>query len=242
MTDIPQTKKKKKNSLLGILLAILAALTIRSCAVEPYHIPSSSMVPTLLIGDFLFISKYPYGFSKHSFIFSLPLIPKGRLFGKEPKRGDVVIFKQLQANKDYIKRVIGLPGDTIQMQGGRLYINGTLVPRINPTPLEITEQGENMTVTQYTEILPGGLEHLIYERSDMMPADNTPPVVVPQGHYFMMGDNRDNSGDSRYFGPVPFEALEGRAEFIFFSLTDRFLKIWKWPQTLRFDRFFREIH
>ena len=242
MADISPKEKKKKNSLIGILLAVLAALTIRSCAVEPYHIPSSSMVPTLLVGDFLFISKYPYGFSKHSFIFSLPLIPKGRLFGHEPKRGDVVIFRQLQSDKDYIKRVIGLPGETVQMQGGRLYINDTLVPRINPTLKEITtEQGEKLTVTQYTEILPGGKEHTIYERSDFMPFDDTSPFVIPQGYYFMMGDNRDNSQDSRYFGPVSFEALEGRAEFIFFSLSDRFLKFWKWPKTLRFDRFFREI-
>lgn len=228
----------------GLIIAVFAALTIRSCAYEPYNIPSSSMVPTLLIGDYLFISKYPYGYSRHSFPLSVPLIPTGRLFGKEPKQGDVVIFKEPQHNKiDYIKRIIGLPGDTIQMKKGRLYINGKMLKRrLIGQETHTLEQGK-MLYTRYIETLPNGIEHPIFELGDNMQYDETPPIIVPQGHYFMMGDNRDNSADSRYFGTVPFENLEGRAECIFYSNNGGgyFFQFWKWSDILRFERFFTGI-
>ncbi|MBR6675566.1 MAG: signal peptidase I [Alphaproteobacteria bacterium] len=236
--------EKKGSGWFGLFLAVLAALTIRSCAFEPYNIPSSSMVPSLLIGDYLFISKYPYGYSKHSFPFSIPFVGQGRVFASEPKRGDVVIFKEPRTNRiDYIKRVIGLPGETIEMREGRLYINGELIERkyIGQERHE-TEQG-NMLYTRYTEVLPGGFEHPIYELGDYMQYDTYGPFTIPADHYFMMGDNRDNSADSRYFGPVPAINLEGRAEFIFYSNngTGYFFEFWKWGDSLRLDRFFTGI-
>lgn len=242
-------KKKRKESfisnVIGLTLAVLAALVIRSCAFEPYNIPSSSMVPTLLVGDYLFISKYPYGYSRHSFPFSLPIIPNGRLFGSMPARGDVVIFKEPLHNKtDYIKRLIGLPGDKIQMIGGRLYINDEIVERtFEQQEYHTTEQGK-MYYTRYSEILPGGVKHTIYELNDTMPYDDTEPVIVPENHFFMMGDNRDNSQDSRYFGTVPYENLEGRAEFLFYSNngTGYAFEFWKWGQSLRLERFFTGVH
>lgn len=237
--------KGKYANFFGLVAAVLAALFIRSVAFEPYNIPSSSMVPTLLVGDYLFISKYPYGFSKHSFPLSVPFIPTGRLFDAPPKQGDIVIFKVPTDNKtDYIKRVIGLPGDKVQMINGRLYINDKMVERefVKKEKWE-TEHGL-MHYTRYIETLPNGLKHSIYELTDDTISDNTVAIVIPENHFFMMGDNRDNSMDSRFFGEVPAENLEGRAEFIFYSNNGKgwFIEFWKWADSLRFDRFFTGIH
>lgn len=242
--------KKEKNkggfwsNLFGITLAVLAALGIRSLFIEPYNIPSSSMVPTLLVGDYLFITKYDYGYSKHSFPLSLPLVPKGRIFASIPKRGDVVVFKVPTDNKtDYIKRVIGLPGDTVQMKQGRLYINNQLVERTFVNTETYATEGGVHQYTRYIETLPNGKQHFIYERSDDMQVDDTPPVFIPQGYYFMMGDNRDNSSDSRFFGVVPFENLEGKARFLFYSNNGKgnAYEFWKWDKSLRLERFFTGI-
>ena len=238
-------KKHKRNEWIDMFWLALLALGIRSCAFEPYNIPSSSMVPTLLVGDYLFISKYDYGYSKHSFPFSIPLIPKGRVFNNPPARGDIVVFKWPKDQKtDYIKRVIGLPGDTIQMIKGRLYINGSMVERqLIGTESWLTEGGKQ-EYTLYEETLPNGLKHNIYELSDHMQLDNTEPIVVPEGHYFMMGDNRDNSQDSRYFGTVAEELLEGKARLIFYSTNGDgwFFEFWRWTEFLRLERILTEIH
>ncbi len=236
--------EKKCSGWLGLFLAVLAALTIRSCAFEPYNIPSSSMVPTLLVGDYLFISKYPYGYSKHSFPFSIPFTGKGRIFAGKPERGDIVIFKEPRTNKvDYIKRIIGLPGETIEMREGRLYINGELIERKFVGQERYTTEQGTALFTHYVETLPGGFEHPIYELGDYMQYDTYGPFTIPADHYFMMGDNRDNSADSRYFGPVPDINLEGRAEFIFYSNNGAgyVFEFWKWGDSLRLDRFFTRI-
>jgi len=243
-------KEKKKEGLWGdikgLLWAVLAALLIRSVWFEPYNIPSSSMVPTLLIGDYLIVTKYNYGYSKHSFPFSLPIIPKGRLFGRAPKQGDIVIFKYPKDNKtDYIKRVIGMPGDKIQMKEGLLYLNDKVVPREKLGEEDWTVEMEGLIhYTKYMETLPNGVQHLIYERADNLKLDNTEPVIIPEGHYFMMGDNRDNSADSRVFGTVPAENLEGKARFIFYSNNGEgdFWEFWKWKDSLRLKRFFQGLY
>ncbi len=243
--EIQEKKSGFFKNALGILTAVFLALLIRSFLFEPYNIPSSSMVPTLLVGDYLFISKYPYGYSKHSFPYSIPFIPKDRIMGKQPQRGDVVIFKEPTHNRtDYIKRVIGLPGDTIEMRGGRLYINGTVVPRTFKAYEDWTTEQGLMHYTRYEETLPNGVVHDIYELSDTMRYDDVGPFTILPNHYFMMGDNRDNSADSRAFGQVPFQNLEGRAEFIFYSTNGGgyFFQFWKWPDMLRFNRFFTGIH
>jgi len=240
--DIKQEKRKK--DWIQLFWLAVAALTIRSCVFEPYNIPSSSMVPTLLVGDYLFISKFDYGYSRHSFPFSIPLIPSGRIFSNPPARGDIVVFK-VPTNKstDYIKRVIGLPGDKIQMQHGRLYINGLMVPREKVGNEDwFTESGWQQ-YTKYIETLPNGLTHTIYELNDEHPLDHTKEWTVPAHHYFMMGDNRDNSQDSRFFGLVPEELLEGKARLIFYSTNGNgwFFQFWRWPEFIRFDRLFTEI-
>ena len=243
-------KEKKKDGLWGdikgLLWAVLAALLIRSVWFEPYNIPSSSMVPTLLIGDYLIVTKYNYGYSKHSFPFSLPIIPKGRLFGSAPKQGDIVVFKYPKDNKtDYIKRVIGMPGDKIQMKEGRLIINDEVLPREKLGEEDWSVELEGLVhYTKYMETLPNGVQHFIYERSDTRTADNTDPVIVPEDHYFMMGDNRDNSADSRFFGPVPAVNLEGKARFIFYSNNGEgdFWEFWKWKDSLRLKRFFKGLY
>ncbi|MBQ7412807.1 MAG: signal peptidase I [Alphaproteobacteria bacterium] len=241
-----EQKKSWWSDIKGLLLAVLAALAIRSVWFEPYNIPSSSMVPTLLVGDYLIVSKYNYGYSKHSFPFSIPLIPHGRLFGHAPERGDIVVFKVPTNNKvDYIKRVIGLPGDRIQMQGGRLYINDSLVPREKISEEDwVVEQEGSVHYTKYIETLPNGVKHFIYERSDTMMQDDTEVFTVPEDYYFMMGDNRDNSQDSRFFGFVPAENLEGKARFIFYSNNGSgdFWQFWKWKDSLRLKRFFRGLY
>ena len=234
----------QKSGWKGVFGAIFLALFIRSCVVEPYNIPSSSLVPTLLIGDYLFITKFDYGYSRHSFPFSIPLIPTKRLFYNSPQRGDIVVFKKPPENKtDYIKRVIGLPGDTVQMLNGRLYINNILVPRERKgTEVWETEAGEHL-YTRYTETLPNGVVHDIYELGDTFQYDNTPPIIVPDNHFFMLGDNRDNSLDSRSFGVVPAENLEGKARFIFYSTTGDgwFFQFWRWNEFVRKERILTEI-
>ncbi len=242
-------KEKKQRSKIkdwgGLALAVIVALGIRSCAYEPYNIPSSSMVPTLLVGDYLFISKYPYGYSRYSFPFSIPFVPAGtRAFvSGRPERGDVVVFKEPTHNSvDYIKRVIGLPGDTVQMAGGRLYINGQMVDREFIGTKLVETEGGLMDYNHYIETLPNGVKHDIYELSDNMTTDYTEPVTLPADYYFLMGDNRDNSADSRFFGPVSFENFEGRAEMIFYSNKGGFLQFWHWKDGMRWKRFFTGIH
>lgn len=240
-----ERRKQKTGDWFQLFWLALLALAIRSCAFEPYNIPSSSMVPTLYVGDYLFISKYDYGYSRHSFPFSIPLIPRGRLFNNPPNRGDVVVFKVPTDKKtDYIKRVIGLPGDKIQVVGGRLFINDVIVPRESLGEENwLTESGWQHYF-RYEETLPNGVKHDIYELNDHMVLDNTDPIEIPQGHYFMMGDNRDNSQDSRYFGLVPEELLEGKARLIFYSTNGNgwFFQFWRWTEFLRLERIFTEIH
>jgi len=235
-----------------VIYAVLIALFIRTVAYEPFNIPSGSMIPTLLIGDYLFVSKFSYGYSRHSLPFSLPLIP-GRVLVTPPERGDVVVFKWPADNKtDYIKRVIGLPGDRIQVKAGRLYINGTIVKRERIEDfIERDEAGRSVRIAQFIETLPNGRRHRILEYTDDGDLDNTQIYTVPAGHYFMMGDNRDNSSDSRLradniqrgVGFVPIENLVGRAEVLFFS-TDgsaRIWEFWRWLSAARFRRFFHTI-
>ncbi len=229
--------------------AIAVALVIRTFLFEPFNIPSGSMKPNLLVGDYLFVSKYSYGYSRYSLPFGLPLIPgPGRVMQHNPQQGDVAVFK-LPSNTrtDYIKRVIGLPGDTIQMRQGRLYINGKIIPR-EPIGFVIDARGDGdeIRMEMYEETLPDGVKHIIYEEGDNGPLDNTRVYEVPEGHYFMMGDNRDNSQDSRVedmVGFVPVDMFVGRAERLFFSTNGkaRFWEVWKWPVTVRYSRMFKDV-
>jgi signal peptidase I len=230
-----------------IVYAVLIALVVRTVAYEPFNIPSGSMVPTLLIGDYLFVSKFSYGYSRYSLPFGLPLF-SGRIFFHSPERGDVVVFKLPSDNStDYIKRVIGLPGDHIQMKNGILYINGQAVSRRRIEDYLYQEgPGAIIPLAQYVETLPNGVQHRIIEMSDNGPLDNTQEYVVPPGDYFMMGDNRDNSQDSRVLsavGYVPAENLIGKAQFIFFSTNGsaRLWEIWKWPFAIRYGRLFHGV-
>jgi signal peptidase I len=228
-----------KETIKTVIYAVLIAFMVRTFAYEPFNIPSGSMKPTLLVGDYLFVSKFSYGFSHFSLPFS-PDIFSGRILSGEPERGDVAVFKQPRDNKtDYIKRIVGLPGDTIQVVGGILQINGEPVKRekIEERP-ERNSMGFPTNVTEYVETLPNGRRHLIWEVADNLRLDNTPAFKVPEGHYFGMGDNRDNSQDSRVIGFIPAENLIGRAEFLFFSHdgSARIWEIWKWPSAIRFGR------
>lgn len=227
--------------------AVLLALVIRTFLYEPFNIPSGSMLPTLEIGDYLFVYKPSYGYSRYSFPFGLAPI-EGRVMAKPPERGDIIVFK-LPTNTgiDYIKRIVGLPGDRVQVIDGRLYINGDLVPREPVGLRKISERGMSATMMTYIETLPGGVMHEIYEESDDRPLDNTPEYLVPDGHYFCMGDNRDNSQDSRVqtlVGFVPLENIVGRADFIFFSFDSNLAhmgKPWSWFSAIRYDRIFSRL-
>ncbi|NQV83189.1 MAG: signal peptidase I [Rhodospirillales bacterium] len=231
-----------RETLTTVILAIFIALGVRTVAYEPFNIPSGSMIPTLLIGDYLFVSKASYGYSRHSLPFSLPLIP-GRIFFEEPKRGDVMVFKLPTDNKtDYIKRIIGLPGDTVQLKNSVLYINDKAVKRERAEDfIERTDSKNFSRTPQYLEILPGGKKHYVLEVTDNTFFDNTSVYTVPEDHYFAMGDNRDNSSDSRVIGFIPKVNLVGRAEFLFFSVDGDVWKFWEWAESLRFERFFQGI-
>jgi signal peptidase I len=208
--------------LVFVVLGFLVALPIRIFLFQPFSIPSGAMKPTMLIGDYFFVSKYAYGYSHFSLPFSPPVFA-GRIFAGEPQRGDVVVFRlPKDPSTDYIKRVVGLPGDRIQMIGGLLHINGTPVKRERIEDFiddENTDAPER--VRQWRETLPNGVSHQTLDLEDNGFLDNTQEFVVPAGHYFMMGDNRDNSTDSRVLsqvGYVPFENIVGRAEIIYFSV------------------------
>lgn len=245
-----------------IVQALLIAFVVRTFFFQPFNIPSSSMYPTLKIGDYLFVSKLSYGYGKYSFNFSMggfsgpPWVtccsfvdfPGRRVLADTPKRGDVAVFKYPQdLSIDYIKRVIGLPGDQIQMKQGQLFINGEAVPkvRIEDYVDSSSESGMGPVVAQFQETLPNGVTYKVLDFGDTS-VDSTEVYVVPADHYFAMGDNRDNSQDSRYLnkvGFVPIENFVGRADVIFFSFApgSSLKEPWKWPFQIRWSRFFNWI-
>lgn len=229
-----------------IFYAIIIAVVIRTFWFEPFKIPSGSMYPTLYVGDYLFVSKYTYGYSKHSFPFSIPLFD-GRIWESKPERGDVVVFKFPQDNRtDFIKRIIGLPGDRLKLENGRLFINGQLINRDAQEDFVLRDQSGNAErYHQYIETLPEGFKHKIIEISDFENVDDMPEIEIPQNSYFVMGDNRDRSDDSRInVGFVPAENLIGKARFLFFSHNEEgaWYKPWTWPKKIRWSRLFNSIH
>jgi signal peptidase I len=218
----------------------------RTFLYQPFSIPTASMQSTLMIGDYFVASKWAWGFGKYSFPVPLPF--NGRILAiGEPQRGDVAVFHNI-SNEDYIKRIIGMPGDRIQMREGRLYINGTMVEREEiGTATDTDSSMVTVPVTVYRETLPNGVTHTIQEISDNQQLDNTPEYVVPAGHFFMMGDNRDRSADSRVLsqvGYVPLDALVGKAEARFFSITNNIppWQLWEWPANVRWDRMFQGVN
>jgi signal peptidase I len=222
-----------------LVQALLIALVIRTLFFQPFSIPSGSMKGTLLVGDYLFVSQYSYGYSRYSLPLSLPLF-SGRIWASQPQRGDVVVFALPRDDStDYIKRLIGLPGDHIQVIDGVLYINGAPVKRERVSDFVDDENGEH--VRRWRETLPNGVSYETLDLQDNGFLDNTQEYVVPPGHYFMMGDNRDDSLDSRVpsaVGYVPFENLIGKAQVIFFSMGngEPAWHFWDWPSSVRWGR------
>ncbi|UXN69812.1 signal peptidase I [Devosia neptuniae] len=259
----PADKTAKKSAasewwetIVVVVEALLIAIVLRSFLYQPFSIPTASMQQTLMIGDYFVANKFVWGYGKHSFSlgrygdfslldFELPI--SNRIFGREPNRGDVAVFRPVPQNIEYIKRVVGLPGDRIQMREGRLYINGTMIEREELGKAQDTDsEGDTREVTVYRETFPEGTTHIIQEISDNASLDNTQEYVVPAGHYFMMGDNRDRSADSRVLsqvGYVPAVNLIAKAEARFFSIKDNLppWQIWQWPANVRWDRMFQSV-
>ena len=229
-----------------LIYAVLAALVVRTVAIEPFNIPSGSMIPTLLVGDYLFVSKYAYGYSTYSLPWNLRVFD-GRILDSPPERGDVAVFKLPSDNEtDYIKRIVGLPGDRIQVLRGVLQINGTPVRRERVDDYSYRDRyGRERILRQYRETLPNGVSYMTLDATPTGGLDDTQIFTVPSDHYFAMGDNRDNSLDSRVHsvGFIPAENLVGRAEFIFHSLEDGVSigEVWNWPGATRDERIFKAI-
>tara|TARA_B100000700_G_C15046274_1_gene858111 strand:- start:2952 stop:3689 length:738 start_codon:yes stop_codon:yes gene_type:complete len=230
-----------------IIYAVLIAVVIRSLLFQPFYIPSSSMEPTLLVGDRIFVSKYSYGYSKHSFPFSPPIY-NNRFMSKKPNYGDLVVFKTPSDNRtDYIKRLIGLPGDTIQFINGEITINNISIPRkIINKKYEIRCGSSNLNVNAYEETLPNGVKYVaVYNKDGTL--KNTDKYIVPKNHYFFLGDNRDCSKDSRFLNSVGYVKhlnFVGEAKIIFFSndsMNGSVLKFWNWKNSLRLNRFLKRI-
>ena len=241
-------KKSFIDNLQTIFYALIIALLIRSILIQPFYIPSSSMEPNLLVGDRLFVTKFSYGYSKHSFPFSPPILKK-RIFNQKPKRGDVVVFKTPSDNRtDYIKRLIGLPGDNIEFIDGDLFINNNQVLKSRTTHKEKIYCGNtSIKINSFIEKLSNGKTYkAVYRKSFSF--QNSDNFKVPNKHYFFLGDNRDCSKDSRFLSSVGYvheDNLVGKAQFIFFSSDYRIaniFKFWKWPETIRFNRFFKKIN
>ena len=262
-------KREERESLASFawfcIKLLLVVLIFRSFVFTSFNIPSQSMLPRLLVGDYLFAAKWPYGYSRNSLPFDLPLIP-GRIFAHEPERGDVVIFKHPVDKSDYIKRVIGLPGDEVQVISGVVHLNGKPLPleRLSDFVLPLapgencvdssflSRQGDGSMACVYPrlrETLPSGRSYAVLDLG-MQPNDDTAPITVPEGRLFLMGDNRDNSQDSRHpavaggwVGLVPQQNLVGRASMVFFSVdgTGELFKPWTWPGAIRWSRIGRTI-
>jgi signal peptidase I len=245
----PKPVKQKNEALETIIVvveALIIALVFRTFIFQPFSIPTASMQSTMMIGDYFAASKWSYGFGRYSFPIEIPF--NGRVLGfATPQRGDIAVFRN-QTGEDYIKRVIGLPGDRIQMRLGRLYINDTLVEREEiGKGTDTNDSLSSVQVTIYKETLPNGVTHTIQEISDNQQLDDTPEYVVPSGHYFMMGDNRDRSADSRVLqqvGYVPLDNFIGKAEFRFFSIKNNLppWALWEWPANVRWDRMFQSVN
>ena len=236
-----------RDTIVVIIEALIIALVFRTFLFQPFWIPTASMQSTAMIGDYFLASKFAWGYGRYSFPYGIVPI-NGRIFGGLPERGDIAVFHNAPTGDEYVKRVIGMPGDKLQMREGRLYINDTLVERELIGPGTDTDSyGNTVPVTLYKEMLPGGVTHTIQEISDDQSLDNTAEFLVPPGHYFMMGDNRDRSGDSRVLrtvGYVPVGNLIGKAEYRFFSIKDNIppWQIWRWPGNVRFDRMFQSVY
>lgn len=256
-----QTKEEQdsgwRESAKIVIQALALAIFVRIFFYQPFNIPSGSMKETLLVGDYLFVSKLAYGYSRYSIPFGSTLFASsgfdGRLFASQPKRGDVIVFKYPRDNStDYIKRLIGMPGDKIQMRKGVLYINGQAVPKRRVGSFDTFEGGHLVrNIPMFEETLPNGVSYRVLDAEENGPTDDTGVYEVPPGHFFMMGDNRDNSSDSRIrdgVGYVPFENLVGRAEIIFFSgafdepKAFRLMSPWTWPFDIRWSRFFKRVY
>jgi len=231
-----------------LFYALVIAIIIRSLLIQPFYIPSSSMEPTLLVGDRLFVTKYSYGYSKHSFPFSPPIF-KGRIISNKPKRGDIVVFKTPADNRtDYIKRLIGLPGDRVQFIDSNLYINNSEIIKSRISKSDKIYCGKkNINVFTFEELLPNGKKHnTVYLKNYSF--QNSDLFIIPEDHYFFLGDNRDCSKDSRFLTSVGYvhkDNLIGKAQFIFFS-SDKSIgsifSFWKWNKSIRFNRFFKKIN
>ena len=253
MSALPQSEKQKFSLGEAVRLVVgyaVGLFLLYAFLIQPFYIPSGSMKSTLLVGDRLIVTKFSYGYSQYSLPFQ-PLSFSGRYFATPPERGDIVVFRAEldDADSDFVKRIVGLPGDSIQMVNGVLHINGQAVKR-EAVPDYVGEDacagGATTVVTrvkQWRETLPNGVSFNTLDCMPDGPLDSTPPVIVPAGHYFMMGDNRDNSTDSRVpepegFGSIPFENILGRAQIIFFSIAEGEpgWQFWRWPWTVRWTR------